>query len=222
MSTRATYEIKDGANNHTFYIHHDGYPAGAAVYIQRMLRASGASLAERFIRGNEKAEFTVGHEAHGDTEWKYTIARIKGVIYVTAAERQPNGVNWNMSRKVTVDQFLDPYARGNSSTFDVIEPCTPQGITWSQFKLMFSETQKAVGEQIMRGNHWGIKGLLSSQLMEAMQFFKANYDGEEVPCGALFVPQINHAALNVVDDIVTSREFREHVALLEESATAKA
>ena len=222
MSTRATYEIRDGKNNHTFYIHHDGYPAGAAVYFQRMLKANGASLAERFIRGNDKAEFTVGHEAHGDTEWKYTLTRLKGVIYVTAAERQPNGVNWNLSRKVSIDQFLEPYARGASSTFETIEPCTPQGVTWSQLKQSVQEVQKAIGEQILRGDRWGVLRLLSPEVSEALAYFKANWDGEEVPCGAIFVPRVNLEALKVVDEIVTSREFAEHVALLQEKPRAQA
>jgi hypothetical protein len=71
MSTRATYQI----NGTTFYIHYDGYEAGAAGYFLNMHRcATGrGGLAERFLRGNELAEITASHEAHGDTEWRYTL-----------------------------------------------------------------------------------------------------------------------------------------------------
>lgn len=77
MSTRATYKI-DGT---TFYIHHDGYPEGAAEYFKNALewpdrapeRAPNATFADDFIRANLCAELTPGHDAHGDTEYRYTV-----------------------------------------------------------------------------------------------------------------------------------------------------
>lgn len=82
MSTRATYKI-DGV---TFYIHHDGYPEGAASYFDAMLKASleledcgyersryAGGYAEQFLRANDRAEFTHSHEMHGDTEYRYNL-----------------------------------------------------------------------------------------------------------------------------------------------------
>ena len=91
MSTRATYEI-DGS---IFYIHHDGYPAGAAFYLFNMVKASNAAgnrtgwdvwdsqncrggLAFAFISGNGNCEPTDGHDAHGDTEYRPRPARVFG------------------------------------------------------------------------------------------------------------------------------------------------
>jgi len=73
MSTRATYKI-DG---HTFYIHHDGYPEGAAVYFYKMITCSNnnGGFAEKFVRANEHAEFTISHETHSDTEFRYTLEK---------------------------------------------------------------------------------------------------------------------------------------------------
>lgn len=78
MSTRATYKI----DFTTFYIHHDGYPEGAAEYFEAALkfrdtcdidRAPNASFADDFMRANDRAELTESHDAHGDTEYRYTV-----------------------------------------------------------------------------------------------------------------------------------------------------
>lgn len=77
MSTRATYLFKgdDIRPDVCFYIHYDGYPEGAAEYFRDMLNQVNerGGLAGRFIRGNSYAEFTGGHNNHGDTEYRYTI-----------------------------------------------------------------------------------------------------------------------------------------------------
>ncbi len=83
MSTRATYQILD----QTFYVHHDGYPTGAAQKFVQMVaamtvpseRECGCIESRRggypfaFIRGVMAAEPTEGHDAHGDTEFQYTL-----------------------------------------------------------------------------------------------------------------------------------------------------
>lgn len=73
MATRATYDI-DGI---CFYIHWDGYEAGAAAYFWAMYQAaisgSKGGHAEAFMRGNPSAELTAGHDAHGDTEYRYDL-----------------------------------------------------------------------------------------------------------------------------------------------------
>lgn len=75
MSTRATYQFKGGEwrPDVTLYIHHDGYPEGAAAYLYRAFTAGKALTVESMIRGNERAEVTGSHETHGDTEYRYTI-----------------------------------------------------------------------------------------------------------------------------------------------------
>lgn len=79
MSTRATYLFEADLSNCRpavcFYIHHDGYPEGAAEYFLAALLHTNerGGLAERFIRANENAEFTGSHQAHGDTEFRYTV-----------------------------------------------------------------------------------------------------------------------------------------------------
>ena len=76
---RATYQFKDDRLDITFYIHHDGYPTGAARYFKKMrdyedkMKTCNHGLAEVFFRANDNAEFTQSHEYHGDTDYQYTL-----------------------------------------------------------------------------------------------------------------------------------------------------
>lgn len=76
MSTRATYQI----DFTTFYIHHDGYPEGAADYFANALmhynskdRAPNATLMDDFHHANPRAEITPSHDHHEDTDYRYTV-----------------------------------------------------------------------------------------------------------------------------------------------------
>tara|TARA_R110002020_G_scaffold289133_1_gene504589 strand:- start:315 stop:701 length:387 start_codon:yes stop_codon:yes gene_type:complete len=78
MSTRATYQFIPADQTFrpiiTLYIHHDGYPAGAAEYL------SGVETPEQFIRRNRQAEITDSHDTHEDTEYRYTIYEGSGLM----------------------------------------------------------------------------------------------------------------------------------------------
>lgn len=76
MSTRATYRFigRERKPTVTVYIHHDGYPDGAATYFYNMLiNSSYGSLATQFIRANDRADITANHELHSDTDYRYDI-----------------------------------------------------------------------------------------------------------------------------------------------------
>jgi hypothetical protein len=76
MSTRATYQfLKPHTPTITTYIHHDGYPEGAADYFVAALEKAPFRnvSAEAFIRANDGAEIVESHDAHGDTLYRYTI-----------------------------------------------------------------------------------------------------------------------------------------------------
>lgn len=85
MSTRATYKI----NDETFYIHHDGYPAGGAAYLSRMLKLDPIAddLALAFGLSNDRAEYTAGHHAHGDTEYRYSVTKYPRSIHLVVYAR---------------------------------------------------------------------------------------------------------------------------------------
>ena len=81
MSTRATYLFTNNsmaAEDICVYIHHDGYPIGAAEYFRKALfiaKTDRRPILEAFIAANSRAEITRSHETHGDTEYRYTIDR---------------------------------------------------------------------------------------------------------------------------------------------------
>lgn len=102
MATRATYQI----NGTTFYCHWDGYPTGAAQRFANMVAAwtvaepdadryfrggvedRGGGAAFAFIRGNLDAEPTDGHDAHGDTEYRYTLTASPSAAATIAVEKR--------------------------------------------------------------------------------------------------------------------------------------
>ena len=81
MSTRATYLFTNNsmaAEDVCVYIHHDGYPMGAAGYFRKalsMAKSHRRPILEAFIAANMGAQITRNHEVHGDTEYRYTIDR---------------------------------------------------------------------------------------------------------------------------------------------------
>lgn len=104
MSTRATYRIYDNYNDLDvyFYVHHDNYPSGAALYFQEMLdymKKEGYTnpSAEAFFRANKNAHFTKSHAAHGDTEYQYNIIRHKDKGYILQAFKID--YNWEQYNK---------------------------------------------------------------------------------------------------------------------------
>ena len=79
MSTRATYLFSNtsmAGEDVCIYIHHDGYPSGAAQYLSNAKHLSSTDrrpLLESFIAANKGAEITRCHSTHGDTDYRYSI-----------------------------------------------------------------------------------------------------------------------------------------------------
>lgn len=74
MSTRANYVFYDGRTKiGNIYIHHDGYPEGAATYFHKaMIQDGGRVTLDGFYKANDKhAEWSL--ENHGDIEYLYKI-----------------------------------------------------------------------------------------------------------------------------------------------------
>jgi hypothetical protein len=119
MSTRATYQFTGARSpglNHsiptiTIYIHHDGYPEGAAKYFWNAHHAARGSLnVERFLFGNDRAEITESHEAHGDTEYRYTLAGDQLTGYKRAhgwSDNEPE--KWPVFFVGSVVEFINQY-----------------------------------------------------------------------------------------------------------------
>lgn len=120
MSTRATYEFTPGpfTPGVTFYVHYDGYPEGAARYFYAMLNHPNdrGGLAAKFIRANELAEFTDAHDAHGDTEYRYTVnvgesnSNDAGALMTMFERTGWNPTTWKLGYSGTIAAFLDKYS----------------------------------------------------------------------------------------------------------------
>lgn len=74
MATRATYSFaRPHGPQVTVYKHWDGYPEGAADHL------TDALTAEAFIRKHPDSEITAERDAHGDTEWHYSVHHYQDV-----------------------------------------------------------------------------------------------------------------------------------------------
>lgn len=123
MATRATYQIPTAnAGPLTLYVHWDGYPAGAAVYFAAaVIQANGGRItAEAFIRAVDGAEFTGGHNAHGDTEYQYTL---KDDGTLTVAKRYGDD-GWGVVRTLPLADFLNREAARFLGKSDSATPLT--------------------------------------------------------------------------------------------------
>ena len=81
MSTRANYIFKSGRKTlATFYIHHDGYPEGAAGYFQNALLFDNGKISapDAFLRANPGCEMS--ESLHGDIEYLYEFNIITQVV----------------------------------------------------------------------------------------------------------------------------------------------
>lgn len=110
MSTRATYKVITELTETTFYIHHDGYPEGASEYFQNALKSDRrGSFADRFHNANERAEITLSHNAHGDTEYRYDIRTSGDEIVVMAMATSWDSDKGEVVFNGTLTEFIAKY-----------------------------------------------------------------------------------------------------------------
>lgn len=124
MATRATYLFK-GPTPHSpdvcFYVHYDGYPEGAADYFRDALKVTNerGGWAGRFVRGVAYAEFTEGHEVHGDTEYRYTVLPNGHLV---AEHRRLDG-SWGLLGTWTHPaEFINQYSRPDQAKVVKLTP----------------------------------------------------------------------------------------------------
>lgn len=96
MSTRAVYTFMDNDDEYHVYKHFDGYPEGAAQWIENALpyawktRFEASEFACAFIAANKKENtqgdvyLSCGPTNHGDLEYRYEITSHEKQIMVKA------------------------------------------------------------------------------------------------------------------------------------------
>jgi len=110
MSTRATYTIHNiELRPQTYYIHHDGYEAGAKMYFQEMVDYKGPGTnQDKFIKANEGATFTEGRNVHGDTEYHYNLSSDDQITIQQPIfkQEQPRIRDWTTTKTISLDEWL--------------------------------------------------------------------------------------------------------------------
>jgi hypothetical protein len=131
MSTRATYRFIQFAEKDrpagrrpetTVYIHHDGYPSGAAAYLNNALNEQTAgNMATKFIRANRRAEITDSHDQHDDTDYRYDITGSGSEAEIIAYQRVDSGNRCIFSG--TLYQFINlhPSCIENHVPFRIVD-----------------------------------------------------------------------------------------------------
>lgn len=82
LATRAVFSFTGfpGLPDRHLYLHHDGYPTGAAWRFAQTLREASdpASFLTAFLRTQPRAELIASSEQAGDAEYRYQVELLPG------------------------------------------------------------------------------------------------------------------------------------------------
>lgn len=118
MATRAVFSFTGfpGLTEHHLYLHHDGYPTGAAWRLAAALHENPepASFLAAFLSTQPRAEPIQWPEQAADAEYRYWVQLVPGpepLLQVQCWRRIPGGGSWNprcgpMPLKVFIQRFL--------------------------------------------------------------------------------------------------------------------
>lgn len=183
MSTRANYSfIKNNKTLVTFYIHHDGYPEGAANYFQKALLLSNGRIdsPDTFTRANTEAK--ICYNLMGDIEYHYIfnidtqVIKIEKIYYPDEESR--------FKRFITVSQtdiytFINKYYKVFSST-ETLQEYTRK-FTWKK--------EKEIEQRILQENTW------------IDIYIQGQFNKEKKPrCLALIYQDLNNITKELVDN----------------------
>jgi hypothetical protein len=125
MSTRACYIFRDEDDTCTVYVHHDGYPEGAAEKFVKALplawplpRYEALDFAAAFIAGNKTGGGSVylskGAEHHGDLEYVYEVFPAENGQLIISAW---NDADWQTKHKNPAAKKAQPFFYGRLKDF---------------------------------------------------------------------------------------------------------
>lgn len=118
MATRAIFSFTGfpGVPDHHLYLHHEGYPTGAAWRFAEALRVTPepAAFLNAFLSAQPRAEPIQSPEQAAAAEYRYRVQLVSGPepqLQVQCWRRIPGGGSWNprcgpMPLKVFIQRFL--------------------------------------------------------------------------------------------------------------------
>lgn len=129
MSTRAVYSFigfpsADGksAQECHYYLHHDGYPSGAAWRFAAALRQGGAASAflAAFLSSQPQAEALARVEQAADAEYRYRVALVASTteevqvqVQVQCWRRLPGSSDWHpRCTRIALADFIQRFLPG--------------------------------------------------------------------------------------------------------------
>ena len=185
MSTRANYVFYDGRTKiGNIYIHHDGYPEGAATSFHKaMIQEGGRMTLDGFYRANaDKAEWSI--ENHGDIDYLYKINTKTQTITM-----YHKGVI--EESRVLIPEFINKYFEVFSDN-EVYKKYISENISSFHTQIEFAERTKAEAVWIkapiqdiygMANPQWTCLELLYKELQEMQAEFidKAYFYGMKNP-----------------------------------------
>lgn len=146
MSTRANYIFKSGRKTlATFYIHHDGYPEGAACYFQNALLLGDGIIdsPDVFLRANDNCEST--DCIHGDIEYLYEFNIKDQTIKIISVGYTEKGTReQHLQEILEIHDFVNKYFTVFSGNEDFIKYQT----------LLRWKTDKERETRIIKENQW--------------------------------------------------------------------
>ena len=120
MSTRANYIFKSGRKTLAkFYIHHDGYPEGAADYFQNALLLGDGVIdsPDLFLRANDRCEST--YCIHSDIDYLYEFNIKDQVIKVFSIGYTEEGTKEQHPQEILgINDFVNKYFKVFSGNED--------------------------------------------------------------------------------------------------------
>jgi hypothetical protein len=118
LATRAVFSFSGfpGVPEHHLYLHHDGYPTGAAWRFEAAMRETHepASFLAAFLSTQPRAEPNQSPEQAADAEYRYRVQLMPGAkphLQVQCWRRIPGDDSWHprcgpMPLKVFIQRFL--------------------------------------------------------------------------------------------------------------------
>jgi hypothetical protein len=101
LASRAVYTFTgfSGVPERHIYLHHDGYPMGAALRFSAALRetADASSFLAAFLSTQHQAEALASPEQAADAEYRYRVQLLPGPdphLQVQCGRRIPGGGSW--------------------------------------------------------------------------------------------------------------------------------